>query len=155
VLVLLRYPLVLEKARHCLLYHFLLRLHLLELYPLLLLGHAHEYTAPHEGQSHALVTVAACPAHSVDVGSGGQILVFGGLVIVDDQGNCPDIDTSADGLRPQQHLDLLIPELGDPGGLGGRAVLGVQVVSAHHALGTALPVDVVDLEVDFPKVGGA
>ena len=65
--IFLRYSLVLEKALDCLLHHFLLTLHLLEFYPLLLLGHTHEYVVSNEGQSDALITVASSSTHPVDI----------------------------------------------------------------------------------------
>ena len=92
----------------------------------------------------------------MDVGGGAErfLLVLGGFVVVDDQCDCPDVDAAADGLRAQQHLDLLVPQLGYPRSFGGRTVLRVDVVLAHLADRSALAVYVIHVDVILARIGG-
>jgi len=63
----------------------------------------------------------------VDVRAGAVLLSVLGCGVVDDQGHCTDVDTSADGLGAEQDLDLLVAQLVDALGLCAPAVLGAVV----------------------------
>jgi hypothetical protein len=105
VLVDLHDPLVLLRTLHCQLYYLLLAFHLLKFYLLLLLCHLHKQQVSHECQRDSLVAVTTCPSHTVDVGGRAHLLlVLNGLAVVNDQGHCPNVDTSADGFGAEHDL---------------------------------------------------
>ena len=89
----------------------------------------------------------------MDVRCRTQLLRFFRLAVVYYQRNSPNINTPADSLRAQQNLYLLIPQLGNPVSLGGRTVLGMDMVGAFAAEVAAIPMDVFDLEVDLGAFG--
>lgn len=128
-------------------------LHLRKSDLLLPLSHLDKHWIRNKSQCDPLVTVAPCSPHPVDIGHRRHILVLGWLVVVDHQCHRTDVDPPTDRFRPQQHLDLLVLQLGDPGSFGSRAVLGMVVVLPHCADVSAVPVDVVDLQVIFAPVG--
>lgn len=93
--------------------------HLGKLDLLLLLRHLHEHQVRNESQGDPHVAVPPRPPHPVDVGYRRHVLVLRWLVVVYHQTHRADVDASPDGLRPQQHLQLLVPQLSYPGCFGG------------------------------------
>lgn len=155
MLTTLRSLLVLKRAVHGQFNYLVFRLHLLKLDLLLLLCQFHEDIAGDEGKSSTLITIAACPAHSVDIGCGTHFtLALSGLAVVDHQSYSSDVNAATDSLCSKQNLDFFVPEHCDSGSLGSAAVLRVVVFIAHIADGSTSSVDVVDIDVIFASLRG-
>lgn len=84
----------------------------------------------------------------MDVRSGAEeFLLVLGFAVIDDQRHCSNVNTSANGLSPQQYLYLLIPQLGDSCSLRGRAILRMYVILAHLADSRTLTMYIIYVDV--------
>jgi hypothetical protein len=88
----------------------------------------------------------------VDVGSGAEVFVFLWLVVVDDQGHCADIYTSANSLGTQEYLNLFVTQFCDSVGFRVAAVFRVLVKGALSAGIGTVSVNVIDFEVGFTEI---
>lgn len=124
----------------------------MELYLFLLLRQFDKNIACNKGQSNPLITIPSCSPNSMNISSRGKFFTIFWLIIIDNQGDCTNINTSTDCLCAEEDLDLFVSKLCYSCCLWCWAILGMDVVFSHLTDISTLTMNIVNIQIIFTHI---